>query len=206
LIPHEIKNLIFDLGGVIIGLDPAKTHNSFALLSGLQVHELRDKILSQSFFNEYEKGLLTTIEFRAKIRSCLNLEITDQQIDDAWNAMLLDIPKEKFELLQRLKLKYQVFLLSNTNEIHLQAVNEIVLKSSGKPSLDHHFHKAFYSHLLHMRKPDQEIFSYVLKECNLTPSQTLFVDDIVENIRGAQSLGIQSIQITSPEMILSLFQ
>jgi len=205
LLTGEIKNLIFDLGGVIINLETARTFQAFAQLAGCSVEEVKSKISEVTFFNEYEKGMLADHEFRANISTFLNTKVTDDQIDTAWNAMLLDIPKEKYQLLLKLKSGYQVFLLSNTNNIHLQSVNQIVFNDTGRSGLGHYFHKDYYSHLMKMRKPDPEIFQRVLFENNLAANETLFLDDNVENIQGAKSLGIQTAHITSPEMVLSLF-
>ena len=205
LIPHEIKNLIFDLGGVIINLDVTQTHQAFATLAGCTVEEVRSKISTLAFFNEYEKGLLDDNEFRARLRASLNTTVTDAQLDTAWNAMLLDIPKEKYQLLLKLKSSYRVFLLSNTNNIHLQSVNQTVFKDTGQPGLGHFFHRDYYSHVMKMRKPDPEIFQQVLAENNLAGNESYFLDDNLENIHGAKSVGIQTAHITSPGSVLSLF-
>ena len=121
------------------------------------------------------------------------------------NAMLLTIPSEKYELLLRLKTRYRVFLLSNTNNIHLESFNQLVHRDTGLRELDYYFHKAYYSHLMKMRKPDAEIYSHVLSENKLSPDETLFLDDNFDNIKGAAGLGIKTIHVTSPSMILPLF-
>jgi HAD superfamily hydrolase (TIGR01509 family) len=205
LVPQEIKNLIFDLGGVIINLDVVRTFRAFADLAQCSVEEVKSKVSQHTFFNEYEKGMLDDNEFRYNIRAFLNNKVTDAQIDSAWNAMLLDIPKEKYQLLLKLKSRYRVFLLSNTNNIHLQSVNQIVFSDTGRSGLAHYFHKDYYSHLMKMRKPDSEIFEHVLLENNLVAHETYFLDDNSENIQGAKSVGIQTAHITSPAMVLSLF-
>ena len=187
-------------------LDFSKTHQAFSNLSGVPLEALKGKIHTANFFNEYEKGLMTDSEFRNHMRAFLNYpQALDQEIDLAWNALLLNITRERYDLLNALKTKYRTFLLSNTNNIHLNAVNEIVFKTSGEKSLDPFFHKAYFSHLMKMRKPDPEIFTHVLAENNLIASETLFMDDILENIEGAKSLGIQTIHISSTNQILSLF-
>lgn len=186
-------------------LDFSKTHQAFSRLSGIPVEELKGKIHTTDFFSEYEKGQMNDREFRDRIRSFLNCNATDAEIDKAWNALLLDITQRRFDLLLQLKSSYKTFLLSNTNNIHLEEVNKIVFKSSGEKSLDPFFHRAYFSNLMKMRKPDEEIFSCVLKENNLKANETLFMDDILENINGAKSVGIQTIHITSTNQILSLF-
>lgn len=205
MVPHEIKNLIFDLGGVIINLDVTRTHQAFALLAGCPLEEVKSKFSTQVFFDEYERGTLNDDQFRDHLRALLHQHVTDAQLDTAWNAMLLDIPGEKYQLLMKLKSRYRVFLLSNTNNIHLQAVNEIVFKDTGQRGLANYFHKDYYSHLMNMRKPDPEIFQQVLAENNLIAEETFFLDDNAENIEGAKSLAIQTVHITSPDRVLSLF-
>jgi len=205
LVPHEIKNIIFDLGGVIINLDVSRTYQAFALLANSAVEEVKSKISQQAFFNEYERGSLDDDGFRDHLRALLNRKVSDAQLDAAWNAMLLDIPTEKYQLLTKLKSHYRVFLLSNTNNIHLQAVNQIVFNDTHQEGLHHYFHKDYYSHLMKMRKPEPEIFQQVLVENNLIAKETLFLDDNAENIEGAKSLAIQTAHITSPDRVLSLF-
>lgn len=187
-------------------LDFHKTHQALSRLSGIPAEELKGRIHTSAFFNEYEKGLITDEEFREQLRLFLNCSTSDENLDRAWNALLLDITKERLDLLTQLKTKYKTFLLSNTNNIHLKAVNETVIKTSGEKSLDPFFHKAYFSHVMKMRKPDKEIFNFVLEENNLTASETLFMDDIFENIQGAKSVGIQTILISSTSQILSLFK
>jgi len=205
LISNKIKNLVFDLGGVIIGLDTARTYMAFSELSGIPIQKLKEKIASVTFFNEYEKGLIPDTEFRNHLRAFLENPASDQQIDNIWNAMLLDISADHLNLLNKLKSVYRTFLLSNTNNIHLEEVNKAVFNASGEKSLDPFFHKAYFSHLMHQRKPDSEIFTSLLKENNLSAEETLFMDDMFENIQGAKSVGIQTIQITSINQVLSLF-
>jgi glucose-1-phosphatase len=205
LVTHKIKNLIFDLGGVIIDLDVSRTHQKFAQLARSTAKDLKEKTSAEPFFNEYEKGLLSDDQFRASLRSFLNCLATDSEIDEAWNAMLITIAAEKYALLQTLKNNYRVILLSNTNNIHLKDVNRIVNEDTGRPSLDYFFHKTYYSHLIKMRKPEPEIFKHVLMENNLIESETLFLDDNLENIQSAGALGIQTAHVTSSSMVLSLF-
>ncbi len=177
---------------MIINLDATRTYQAFATLAECSIEEVKTKISAHSFFNEYEKGMLTDDDFRSNVRALLNTKVIDSEIDSAWNAMLLDIPKEKYQLLMKLKSDYRVFLLSNTNNIHLQFVNQIVLNDTGHSGISHYFHKDYYSHLMKMRKPDTEIFQQVLLENNLAAKETYFLDDNLENIQGAKSIGIQT--------------
>ncbi len=160
---------------------------------------------AQAFF-DYEKGLITDEEFRDQVRLLLNWRATDEEFDACWNAMLLDIPTERLQLLQRLKKEYRIFLLSNTNEIHLKKFNAILKNSSGHESMDVFFHKAYYSHRMKMRKPDTEIFEFVLKENQLNPAETIFLDDNVSNLEGASLAGIQTFHVEYPDLIFTLFR
>jgi glucose-1-phosphatase len=130
---------------------------------------------------------------------------TDTQIDNCWNAMLVGLPLKKIELLNKLMQSHNVILLSNTNTIHLNYINNLVQQVTGKNSLDSFFHKAYYSHLMLMRKPDAEIFEYVLNENDFKPEQTLFLDDNKLNVQGAGALGINTVHVTSPDLILTYF-
>jgi len=205
LVPREIKNIIFDLGGVIVDLDFARTFDALARLAGTTPANIEKDATAQPFFHEYEKGRLSDNDFRATLRSYLHSEAPDATLDAAWNAMLLDIAPEKYSLLESLKHKYRTFLLSNTNAIHMTAVNSLVQLGSGHPNLDPYFERTYYSHLLGMRKPDREIYEHVLAENHLVPHETLFLDDLTDNLRGAAALGIQTCLISSPVAVLSLF-
>jgi putative hydrolase of the HAD superfamily len=193
------------LGGVIINLDTSKTFEAFSSLSGKTVQELKLAASKSSFFNDYEKGMISDEQFREELKNFLSKSIHDRQIDQAWNAMLLDIPEEKFRLLKELRKTHQLFLLSNTNNIHLECFNQIVKNATGLDAIDSFFDRAYYSHLLKMRKPDEEIFVHVLNENNIHAKESLFMDDNAENIEGAKNVGIQTAHILHPDDLLPLF-
>lgn len=201
-----VKNLIFDLGGVILDLSVDDTLLSFARLAGLTSEKVLALFYSSPGFNEYEKGKMSDTDFRNFLRDIYKLRASDKEIDTCWNAMLLGIPLVKLKLLQQLKAKYQVLLLSNTNNIHLHYINTTMLPGiTGETSLDIYFHKAYYSHRMLKRKPDADIFEQVLDENGLVPEQTLFLDDNALNIQGARAVGIQTLHVTSPDIILDYF-
>jgi len=199
-----IKNIIFDLGGVIINLSVPATVMAFAKASGKPMEEIAALVNSQVFM-DYEKGLISDNAFRDHVRQALNWNATDGEVDLSWNAMLLDIPPERLALLEKLKTSYRVFLLSNTNGIHLKQFNQILFEQSGKKEMDDYFHQAYYSHRMKMRKPDVEIFQYVLQQHQLVPSETLFLDDNLSNLQGAALAGIKTFHVQTPELIFSLF-
>ena len=205
LVP-SVKSLIFDLGGVILDLSVPHTLTSFANLSKISNERVEELYVKSPGFLEYEKGLIDDRAFRDFVRQTFSISADDAAIDDCWNAMLRGIPAGKLDLLLRLQAEFQVFLLSNTNAIHLRHINEVILPQGQQPKpLDSYFHKAYYSHRMGKRKPDAEIFEQVLEENNLIPEQTLFLDDYAVNIEGARALGIKTIHITSPHLILDYF-
>jgi glucose-1-phosphatase len=205
VITPDIKNIIFDLGGVIINLSTQTTVTHFAKLGGISEEEVNNRMMQSSEFHDYEKGLISDIRFREIVRKMLKVNAADEEIDRCWNAMLLDIPTERIQLLERLRNNYRIFLLSNTNEIHLNCFNGIVHDLTGKPSLDHFFEKAYYSHRMKMRKPDQEIYETVLKENDLNPHHTIFLDDNLSNLKGAELCGIKTFHVQRPDLIFTLF-
>lgn len=205
LIDPAIKNLIFDLGGVILDLHLDRTHEAFARAGRCSVEEIRMMIDQSAFFNEYEKGLLSDDEFRALIRKMLRTNLSDHEIDMAWNAMLGAIPQERLQLLNRLRSKFRVFLLSNTNSIHVDYFNKTVTTETGEPALGSYFEKAYYSHVLKMRKPDKEIFGHVLHQHQLIPERTLFLDDNLANLQGAMQTGIKTFHVQHPDRMMELF-
>jgi len=199
-----IRNIIFDLGGVIINLSIPSTVAAFSKASGKPVEEVAALVNSQGFI-DYEKGLISDEVFRDHVRKALNWKASDDEIDESWNAMLLDIPANRIQLLERLKKSHRIFLLSNTNEIHWRKFSQILYEQTQQKSMDDYFHRAYYSHRMKMRKPDVEIFDYVLKENQLDPSETLFLDDNLSNLRGAEQAGIKTFHVQTPELIFSLF-
>ena len=200
-----VKNVIFDLGGVILGLDVNQTYQQFAAISGKTVDQLKAKAVNVTFFEEFERGEISDTAFREKLKLFLEIDLQDEQIDNAWNAMLLDLPIARLDLLKEVGLKFRIFLLSNTNNIHLQSFNTIVRATIGDQAFGSYFEKDYYSHLLGMRKPDREIFHYVLRQNDLKAEETLFLDDSVLNLQGAATLGIQTFHIQHPDQLFSLF-
>lgn len=191
---ESIKNIIFDLGNVIINIDPE--------LSAIEMKKLGFKDFEKSYslfnqtnlFDSLEKGLITPEHFHTEINSQLGEKVSSNQIDKAWGAMLLDFPEERIKLLQKLNKKYRLFLLSNTNEIHFHQYNTDLINQFGF-GLNSLFEKAYYSFEMGMRKPDAEIFESVLEQSDLNPFETLFIDDLDKNIDVAGRMGINTMWI-----------
>jgi glucose-1-phosphatase len=189
-----IKNIIFDLGGVIINLDNRLTEEAFVAMGVKNFRDYFGHGFAASFFKDYEVGKISDKEFVEALRAFGGLEnVSDQTIVDGWNALLLDFPAERIRLLERLRKKYRLFLFSNTNALHLAALRRIWVESFGGGSLEDYFEKTYYSHLMGMRKPDRVSFEHILKENGLEGSETLFVDDAIVNVEGAEQAGLKGL-------------
>jgi HAD superfamily hydrolase (TIGR01509 family) len=200
-----VKNIIFDLGGVILDLSVEKTLIQFSSIANIHPERAKELFQTGKGFFDYEKGLISDDEFRAFVRDLFQVNATDEQLDACWNAMLVRITPEKLSLLTRLKEKYNVILLSNTNNIHYNYIQEHIVPATGGISLDDYFHQSHYSHLMNMRKPDVEIYQRVLKENNIAAADTYFFDDNQDNIAGANAVGINAVHVPSHDFILTYF-
>lgn len=186
-----IKNLLIDFGGVLINLDRQRCINRFKELGCLHIENNLNNYYQQGFFMQHEKGLISTQEFRDEIRKTTPQSLTDEQIDAAWNCFLVDIPTYKLELLLKLREKYVVYLLSNTNEIHWEwACRHAFSYRTFK--MEDYFEKTYLSFEMKMAKPDSAIFKAVLEDAGIEPQETFFIDDSEINCKTAQELGIST--------------
>lgn len=201
----QYKNIIFDFGGVILNIDYRLTENAFAKLGLKDFASIYSKANQANLFDAFETGHLKPEQFRNEMRKYIRNYVSDLQIDTAWNSMLIDLPKERVELISSLKKNHKVFLLSNTNEIHFSSFSSNMQKEFGGNIFKEVFHKAYFSHLVKMRKPNSEIFEFVLKENNLTKEETLFIDDSVQHIEGARTVGLSAHHLQKNETIIDLF-
>jgi len=199
----RVKNIIFDLGGVLLNLDVAQTRDAFIKLGLKQIDELFRIGHAEGFFKEYEVGTISDEEFVEKAQQLSLPGTTPDQVIAAWNIMLLDFPEERVQLLNQLKKKYRLFLFSNTNAIHLQSFHKTYQDVYGV-AMDELFEKAYYSHLINLRKPDVAAFQYVIKDSGLQAEETLFIDDALVNVEGAQLAGLQAVHLTGGKTILDL--
>lgn len=201
--PH-IKNIIFDLGGVLLNLDYNRTAEAFKGLGAETFEKIYSQAKQKQLFDEYEKGLISSDAFRGALIDLIEKGPSPREIDVAWNAMLLDLPQERLLLLEKLKKKYRLFLLSNTNDIHITAYSAYLLETFGFPDLSHIFEKEYYSYRVGKRKPDKEIFELVLSENSLKPVETLFIDDSIQHIEGARQAGITAYHLQPPQTIVDI--
>lgn len=199
-----IKNIIFDLGGVLFSISPQLTIDAFKNLGIRNFDELFLQKRQTRFFEDFEQGKITTTDFRNEIKNLSAKPLTDEQIDTAWNAMLLELPQERIQLLQNLKKKHRLFLLSNTNEIHIRAFEKYLDRTYKKELFHELFEKIYYSYQTKLLKPDAEIFKLVLDENNLQASETLFIDDSPQHIEGAKKVGLNVLFLEKGKTILDL--
>lgn len=199
----NVKNIIFDLGGVILNLDMNRTLTALEKLAGKAIEI--NLINGNPLFEAYESGLITSQEFLNGLRDFVGQSPTDEQIIEAWNAMLLDLPQERIDLLRTIAQEKRIFLLSNTNEIHLNAFQKIVKAETDLQILDEVFEKAYYSYQMFDRKPKASIFQTVLNNHQLLPSETLFIDDTEIHIKTAQMCQIQTFHLKKPLTLFDLF-
>ena len=197
----EIKNIIFDLGGVLIDIDYNKTINAFKELGIPNFEEMFSQFKASDLFEKLETGDISEEDFYSTIKKDIPVPVTDLQIENAWNAILLDFRKESLDYLTFLQPKYNLYLLSNTNSIHYRSFQNLFKKETGKPSLDIYFIKAWYSHLIHLRKPYAAIYDFIVKEESLNPKETLFIDDSINNIESAAKVGLQTHLLLPEERI-----
>jgi len=188
----KIKNIIFDLGGVIINLDIPRTIAAFNQLSPKPFESIYTQLQQTPVFDLFDKGLVSEQEFLNALKVAIDADIDNDELLTAWNAMLLDFPKNRLELLTTLNSKYRLFLLSNTNETHIREFERTLQQSQGYQNLEPFFEKVYYSCRMGMRKPDTEIFEAVLKENQLVPEETIFIDDTIHHVEGALKAGIQA--------------
>jgi len=188
----NLKNIIFDFGGVIIDIDFQLTINKFKKLGILDFDQKFSQFLQDPVFDCYDIGKISSEEFVKRLKKLVPEKISENDILEAWNAMILDIPKERIKLLENLRKNYRIFLLSNTNDIHYQLYIKNFYNKFGYKTFNDLFEKAYLSFEIGMRKPDAEIFNFVLKDSNLLPEETLFIDDSNQHIESAKKFGIHS--------------
>lgn len=184
-----IKNLILDFGGVLIDLDRRRCVDNFRKLGLADAESMLGLYGQQDFFRNYEKGLISSAEFRDMVRSRIGHAVSDAEIDAAWNSFLISIPSYKLELLLQLRKQCSLNLLSNTNEIHWQwsCVHAFPYKGH---RVEDYFEHIWLSYKMQLAKPDVAIFRRVLDEGGFRAEETFFIDDSAENCQAARSLGI----------------
>lgn len=191
---QTISAIVFDLGGVLLDLDQGKTLRAFKRLGV----DLEDINLESTVFTEYETGKLSSEDFLQFIQTKLKGHASKEQITEAWNAMLLETTAERFQFLEQLRKTFRIYLLSNTNEIHIRAVHQYLATTFGLDRWNQLFDHQFLSYEMGLRKPDAACYQQVLTQIGKQPQEVLFIDDSHANIRGAAKVGIHTLLATAP--------
>ncbi|MFP5040561.1 HAD family hydrolase [Parasediminibacterium sp. JCM 36343] len=199
-----IKNIIFDLGGVFLQLNFQLTKELFLEYGIDGFDDFFTQHHADALFEDLEKGLITPEAFYNAFRQATNSQISNLEIQKAWNAMLISFPTERIEWLKTIKNKYNVYLFSNTNQIHYDAFMEIYERDLGVNDFNQHFIKAYYSQQMGLRKPYANSFMHIIDEQQLDIASTLFIDDTIKNIEAAKAIGLQTIHLVAPQTLLDL--
>ena len=201
----QIKNIIFDYGNVIFEIDFERAQQAFRNLGIKDVESVFAHSGQNPLFDKFDKGLIGASEFRSGVRELSGMKnSTDEEIDKAWNSLLIGVPEGNHDLLLNLKNKYRTFLLSNNNEIHYSFIMDYLKKDYGMEDNSNLFEKDYYSHLMGMRKPNKDIFEKVLDEQGLVPEETMFIDDSPQHLETAGQLGLQVVLFNSPKELKNL--
>ena len=205
--PKDYPNIIFDLGGVILNIDYNLTIGAFKSLGLIDFEAKYSQLQQSDLFNQFERGEISDMEFRNGIRAQFEKELTDKEIDCAWNAMLLNLPEERIKLIKALSETKQIVLLSNTNRIHVESFESALSDEGQLCDFNSLFLKKYYSFEMGMRKPEKRIFNRVVEEMNFDPSQTLFIDDSPQHVEGAKAIGLKAmlLEVNKGQTLLDLF-
>lgn len=189
--------IIFDLGGVILNLNYQKTIDAFIALGMPNFEEVYSQLAQQSLFDEFETGKISAFHFVNRLLDQMPKGRNANEVVHAWNAMILDFPKERLEFILKLKTEKRIFLLSNTNDLHLELVHRRLKEIYPDKYLNDFFEKVYYSFDLGIRKPNPDIFTYVCRENGLNPASTLFIDDSEQHVHGAKEAGLNAFHLTT---------
>ena len=200
----KCKAIIFDLGAVILNINYQNTIDEFAKLGVNNSTTFYSKKVQTNLFNQIETGMISSNKFlKALQKETKNANIN--QVEKAWNAMLLDLPEERIQLIEKLKKNnYSIYLLSNTNAIHIDAIKKQLGKRKWL-AFCKLFDKMYLSHELGLRKPDVKIFEYILKEQKIKAEEVFFIDDSPQHIASAKKIGIHCHHLLDDENIITLF-
>lgn len=201
MLPTNFNAIIFDLGGVILNIDYHRTIRAFKALGMSDFDHHFTQLKQEHLFDLHETGHISDADFRHGLRPHLLPDVTDADIDAAWNAMLLDLPAQRLNLLMKLKNQHRTFLLSNTNAIHINEFHRQLRAVHGLMDLNDHFERVYLSYQMGLRKPDPAIFLRVCDENGLSPETTLFIDDSPQHVEGAKKAGLMAVHLKGVDII-----
>ena len=205
-IMQNFKNIIFDFGGVLIDIDFRLTIDAFHQIGFPAFEHMYSQYEADQLFRKLEKGEVSDQDFYEVMLKVGKEGLSQEDIRKAWNALLLDYRRDSLHHLLLLEKRYQLFLLSNTNKIHYDRFIQYFPGNAEKPTLESYFSKAYFSFEMGMRKPDLEIYKFVLSDAGIIPEETLFIDDSYPNIDAAKELGFQTHLLKPDERIEKILQ
>lgn len=200
----KFKNIIFDLGGVLLDIDYHLTRDAFIQLGVQNFDEMYSQAEADELFQKLEKGTISAGEFYEALNMRAQLNLSVEDITRAWNALLLDFRESSLEYIAKLKSRANLILLSNTNEIHRDAFREIYNRTRREQPFEEYFHHCIYSFDIGSRKPDEEAFQWVIDQTGIRPEETIFIDDSPQNIDTAEKMGIFSILLEKGQLVEDL--
>lgn len=205
MIKTETEAIIFDLGGVLINLDYQLTSKAFIDLGLTDFDATYSQLQQTDLFDRFETGAISSFHFINRLLDQLPQGTSGNKVVHAWNAMILDFPEERLLWLLEMKQRYRIFLLSNTNTLHMEAVRRSLERTIGHQRLEDYFEQVYLSCEMGLRKPNPEIFSRVCDEQGLNPATTVFIDDSPQHVAGAASIGLQALHLKPGATVQSLF-
>lgn len=200
-----IKSIVFDLGGVLLNIDPKRTIEAFARLGMDKLIGDKGLTYDHDIFYRMEQGLITPDEFRNGVLQLLPAPVSFDEIDEAWTAMLLDFPAIRVELVKKLRTDYSIYLFSNTNAIHVEKYHSSFRKQHGF-EVSTLFEKDFYSNEIGYRKPAPESFQEIIRLSGINPEESLFIDDSLQNVESAVGSGFKGLWLEPGQKVEELFK
>ena len=191
-----VKNIIFDLGNVILDIDTHRSKEAFAVYGLKDFEKLYSLALQSELFDRLEIGIINEIEFYSEFRNLTKTKLGDKTIKDCWNALIIDYTQKRLDFLLEISSRVKIFLLSNTNIIHYKYYTNLLQEKYKIKDLESIFHKTYFSHECGLKKPDSEFFNLVLNQNELNPQETLFVDDCDMHIKAASKLGLSVVLLS----------
>lgn len=190
----KFKNIIFDYGNVIFAIDFKRSQAALTKLGIQDIQGFYAHKDQNSLFDDFDVAGISAADFRNGLRKAANNpNLTDQEVDEAWNSLLIGVSNGNHEILMEVKKHYRTFLLSNNNQIHYEWILAYLKKEFNLENYDDFFEKAYFSQLMKLRKPNVNIFEQVIRENNLNPDETLFIDDSPQHIEGAKKAGLHTL-------------
>jgi glucose-1-phosphatase len=199
-----MKNLILDFGGVIYQISHQKQQKAFAAYGINNFETLYSQALQSPLFADLERGKLTEKDFKTAVGAMIGRQISESEIEFLWNSILIGFSDEAVKFVEKLHQRYQLFLLSNSNVLHYNVFMD-EFTAHYEYDFNSLFAKAYWSFEIGMRKPDAEIFQFMLKEHGFGYEDTLFIDDTAANIAAAESTGIRSWLLGGNQVLGNLF-